>query len=74
MKFVVDAQLPKTLSEFLNSQLHDSIHTLELPKANTTPDFEITELAKREDRVVITKDMDFMQSHIITGKPSRLIL
>jgi predicted nuclease of predicted toxin-antitoxin system len=30
LKFIVDAQLPKRLSDFLNSNGYSSIHTIEL--------------------------------------------
>ena len=38
MKFIIDAQLPKSISEWLNAIGHDSIHTMELPGANSTTD------------------------------------
>lgn len=41
MKFIVDAQLPKSLSDFLNQKDLDSIHTLELPGKITTSDQQI---------------------------------
>lgn len=41
MKFIVDAQLPRKLSVYLNEKGYDSIHTLDLPKKNATPDTEM---------------------------------
>lgn len=73
MNFIFDAQLPKSHSDFLNGRGHNSIHTLELDKKNKTPDSIITELAEKENRVVITKDYDFLQMHIIAGRPSILL-
>ncbi|MCY7421888.1 MAG: DUF5615 family PIN-like protein [Chitinophagaceae bacterium] len=73
MNFIVDAQLPKSLSDFLKSKGHDSIHTLELDAKNKTPDDTIIEIAEKENRVVITKDYDFLQLHIISNKPSKLL-
>lgn len=35
MKFIVDAQLPIALSDFLNQKGFDSIHTLNMPEGNT---------------------------------------
>ena len=74
MKFIIDAQLPSILSEFIKEKTHDSVHTLELPEANKTQDGEIIEIAKTESRVVISKDSDFLQSHLIKGSPEKLIL
>jgi len=73
MKFLVDAQLPKTLSDFLKKKGHDSVHTLELPGKNKTPDSEIIRIAIREGRVLISKDNDFLNSYIINKEPTKLV-
>lgn len=74
MNFVVDAQLPRRIAAWLRGSGHEAIHTLELPEANRTSDAAITELADREQRVVITKDADFVESHILQGRPAKLLL
>lgn len=74
MKVLVDAQLPKRLSDFLRSEGIDSVHTLELPLKNRTPDSEIIEIADRENRVVISKDGDFMDEFIFSSRPRRLLI
>lgn len=74
MKFIVDAQLPKSLSEFINEQGHDSVHTLELPNKNNTTDQEIIEISNAENRVVISKDADFLETYMVKGQPAKLIM
>ena len=74
MKFIVDAQLPKSLSDFLKYRGHDSIHTLELPKRNNTKDQNIIKLALEQERIVITKDNDFLESFLLNSKPEKLII
>ncbi|HYF03459.1 MAG TPA: DUF5615 family PIN-like protein [Patescibacteria group bacterium] len=74
MKYIVDAQLPKSLSEFISAQGFDCIHTFELPDKNATSDGFIARFAKEEMRVVITKDADFLESYIVRGEPSKLLL
>lgn len=74
MKFIVDAQLPRTLSDLLNEEGHDAIHTLDLALKNATPDGIIGQISLNENRIVISKDSDFLQSHIINGVPQKLIL
>ncbi|MFY8185295.1 MAG: DUF5615 family PIN-like protein [Bacteroidia bacterium] len=74
MKFIVDAQLPKSISDFLNSLGYDSIHTIDLPQKNYTTDKQIIELAEKEARVIITKDNDFLESYMLYRKPPKLIL
>lgn len=54
MKFLVDAQLPKTLARFLSERGFDAIHTLDLPNKNITDDLEINRISFAENRVVIT--------------------
>ena len=73
MKFIVDAQLPRVLANFLKQKGFDVIHTLDLPKKNATPDFEIIRLADAENRIVITKDYDFYESKLLRNKPLKLI-
>jgi predicted nuclease of predicted toxin-antitoxin system len=74
MKFVVDAQLPRRLAQELAASGHDAVHTLDLPAANRTPDSEIIALAMRENRVVVTKDNDFVNSFHLRGAPPKLLL
>ena len=74
MKFLVDAHLPRRLARWLAEHGCDAIHTLDLPDANRTSDPQITALADEEERVVVTKDADFVDSHILRGTPRRLLL
>ena len=74
MKFIIDAQLPISLSNMLKSRGHDSIHTLELPDKNKTKDNYITRISIEEKRIVVTKDNDFLESFLIHGQPQKLIL
>ena len=73
MKFLVDAQLPKRLSNYLNSQGYYSIHTLDLPRKNLTTDDEIITISMIEQLVVITKDTDFYNSFFQKAEPFKLI-
>ena len=52
----------------------DAIHTLDLPDGNATTDDQVMALADREGRVVVTKDADFVDSHLIAGRPAKLLL
>lgn len=74
MRFLVDAQLPRQLCAWLRGAGHDVTHTLDLPQGNRTPDSVILLLAEREQRIVVTKDADFVQSHLIAGRPQKLLL
>lgn len=74
MKFIIDAQLPKALSDFLNQRGYNSVHTLELPDKNRTKDNQIIQKAKEENRIVISKDSDFLDSFLLKSLPPKLIM
>jgi predicted nuclease of predicted toxin-antitoxin system len=59
---IADAQLPYGLKAFLSSRGHDAIHTDDLPLKAETPDSAINNISKTEERIVITKDADFLDS------------
>jgi len=73
MRFLVDAQLPRRFCRWLSEAGHDAAHTLDLPRGNRTTDNEVLDVAQREQRVVVTKDDDFVQSFLITGRPAKLL-
>ena len=73
MRFLIDAQLPRRLARELNAMGHDAIHTLDLPDRNATTDGEIVAVADRDARIVITKDSDFRDSHLLRGSPRELL-
>ncbi len=74
MKFLVDAHLPPSLCRLLRQEGHDAIHTLELPDQNRTPDGELIQVALRQHRVLVSKDTDFYYSHLLSGRPPKLLL
>ncbi len=74
MNFLVDAQLPRRLARSLRAVGHDALHTLDLPDGNRTKDHAINELSIREQRVVITKDDDFVASFHLARRPYKLLL
>jgi predicted nuclease of predicted toxin-antitoxin system len=74
VKFLVDAQLPVRLAHFLNRAGHPSIHTSDLPNGNASTDAQVVETADAESRVVITKDREFRDSHLLSGSPRKLFI
>ncbi len=63
MNFLVDAQLPHRMTAWLTAAGCSAVHTLDLPDGNRTTDEEINDVADREQRVVVTKDADFVDAH-----------
>lgn len=74
MNFLVDAQLPRRVTAWLAAAGCDAIHTLDLPDANRTTDEQINAMVERERRVLVTKDADFVDSHLLSGRPVKLLL
>ena len=74
MKFLVDAQLPRRIARRLGELGYDAVHTLDLPAANRTPDAEIIATAETENRIVVTKDADFVHSFVLYRRPPKLLL
>lgn len=73
MRFIVDAQLPKALAQFLRDKGYDTIHTLELPAKNSTDDEIINQISLQEKRIVISKDSDFYNRYFRKLEPFKLI-
>lgn len=74
MKFLIDAQLPRRMANWLGTAGCDAIHTLDLPDGNRTTDEQIIECADREQRALVTKDADFVNSHLLHSRPAKLLL
>ena len=70
MNFLVDAQLPRRLTV----AGCDAKHTLDLPDVNRTADEQINDVADREQRIVVTKDADFVDAHLLRRRPAKLLL
>ena len=74
MKFLIDAHLPPSLRAVFEAAGHDALHTLDLPDRNASRDGKLNEVSMAELRVVITKDTDFYHSHLLQGRPWKLVL
>jgi predicted nuclease of predicted toxin-antitoxin system len=74
MKFIVDAQLPYGIALFLRDRGIDAIHTNDLPDKERTKDSQIRTIAAEENRIVITKDYDFIDSYILKKSPEKLLI
>jgi predicted nuclease of predicted toxin-antitoxin system len=74
VKFLIDAQLPARLAQFLNRAGHDAVHTAGLPHGNRSTDSQVAQHADVEDRVVVTKDQDFRDGHLLGRSPRKLLV
>jgi predicted nuclease of predicted toxin-antitoxin system len=74
IKFLVDAQLPVRLARLLQKAGYDAVHTRDLPDQNATQDSKINDISIQQNRIVVTKDADFLHSFLISKKPYKLLL
>ena len=74
MRFLLDAHLPPDLCALFLDAGHDAVHTRDLIAQNATKDSVINRVSLLETRVVITKDTDFYHSHLLQGRPWKLVL
>ena len=74
MNFLIDVHLPIALSKFLDKQPDcTSIHVNQILQKWFTTDTEICRYADENNRVVVTKDEDFKNSHFISKTPDKVI-
>jgi predicted nuclease of predicted toxin-antitoxin system len=59
LRFIVDTQLPPLLAEFLRRKGFDATHVVDYPSGAFTQDDEIISIATEENRIVVSKDIDF---------------
>ena len=64
MRVLLDAQLPRSLVRPLEVVGCDVLHTLDLPAGNRSSDQMISAIADRDQRIVFSKDADFVRSHL----------
>ncbi|MBN9607726.1 MAG: hypothetical protein BGO26_09675 [Actinobacteria bacterium 69-20] len=72
--FLVDQQLPLRLARYLGERGHDARHIKEYPSGATLRDSDVTAIADREFRMVVTKDDDFRVLHLTRQHPAQLLL
>ena len=74
MRLLLDAQLPRRLADELRAGGHDAVHAFDPPTGNRTPGEELTAVATREARIMVTKDADFVASFWLRRLPPKLLL
>jgi len=59
VKFLIDNQLPRALAEHLSNRGHDCQHVLDAGLADAS-DISICRYAEAQERILISKDEDFL--------------
>jgi predicted nuclease of predicted toxin-antitoxin system len=68
--FLIDAQLPVALADFLRAQGHKCHHVLEIGMEQVS-DLQVCEYARQNRAIIVTKDEDFLEW---TGQPDVTVL
>ncbi len=58
----------------MTKQGHDALHTIPLTDGNRSTDGVVMRRADADARILVTKDIDFADSHLLRGTPRRLLL
>jgi len=74
LRFIVDTQLPPSLSDFFKRKDFDATHVIDYPLGALTTDNEIISIAKEEKRIVVTKDFDFFDYFLLKNYPPTILL
>jgi predicted nuclease of predicted toxin-antitoxin system len=74
LKFIVDTQLQPMLANFLSNKGFNAIHTTYFPDGHLLQDAEILVIATDEERIVTTKDKDFLEHFMLKGSPPKVLL
>ncbi|MCF7995525.1 MAG: DUF5615 family PIN-like protein [Chromatiaceae bacterium] len=58
MKFLLDANIPRSATRLMRDQGQDTVHVSDTPLRGAV-DEEIAQYARSEQRIVVTRDLDF---------------
>ncbi|MDT0651007.1 DUF5615 family PIN-like protein [Autumnicola edwardsiae] len=73
MKFLLDVHISYKIANYLKSKGFEAIHVNEILDKWNTKDQDICFYADENDLIVITKDVDFKNSHLIGNTPRKLV-
>jgi predicted nuclease of predicted toxin-antitoxin system len=74
LRFLIDTQLPPILGKVLNENGLEAIHTTHYANGHLLNDSQIRKLAIEEERIIITKDKDFLDYFLVKGAPPGILL
>ena len=72
-KVLCDVHIAFKVAKFFEERGYEAIHVNNIMEGSQTKDSAISDYANLHGLTVLTKDMDFKNSHFIQGKPNRLL-
>lgn len=73
MKFLCDVHISLKISKLLDKKEEVSIHVNSIMDRWHTKEKDIIDYADKNDLIIVTKDQDFKNSHLLKRKPKKLI-
>jgi predicted nuclease of predicted toxin-antitoxin system len=73
MKFLCDVHISFKLVKYLEKKGFECIHVNNILDKWFTKDSDISKFADLNDYIIITKDQDFKNSHLLKNSPKKLI-
>jgi len=73
LRVLLDAQLPVRLFKVLSGLGFDVIHTDSLANKNRSTDAEIFYVCEKDERILVSKDRDFVDSFVVRNKPKKFL-
>ena len=74
LRMIVDTQLPPSLAEFFRRKGFDATHVVDYHSGAFMQDDEIISIATEENRIVVSKDMDFFDYFLLKNYPPAILL
>ncbi len=73
LKYIIDASVTRHVLKRFEAVGMDVVHVLDLQGESPMKDREINLISIREDRIVMTKDYDFVESFMQSKRPYKLL-
>lgn len=73
-RFLIDAHLPPSFVSFFEERGYDATHVIDYPSGVFTDDNKFMSIALKEDRIIVTKDMFFVDFFHLKGYPRAVLL
>ncbi|TAF74267.1 MAG: hypothetical protein EAZ53_09845 [Bacteroidetes bacterium] len=74
LRFIIDTQLPPLLAKYFKEKGFDVLHTTYFPDGHLLSDSQIIEIAVIHNRIIVTKDSDFLDYFLLNGAPPKVLL
>lgn len=73
MKVLCDVHIARKVVRFLESVGIEAVHVNDILDSSYTKDQVIARYADEHDYVILSKDADFRNSHLLKGEPQKLL-